>query len=93
MPMVDQVLGTWVNNPHHNAIFDPFWTKASPCMQTIHQKAAQNQITVPLQTNGYTMCLAFHMKGKYNTKCAHTYDHGLQDTAKSQALLAWCKQH
>jgi len=47
VPTVDQALGTWVNNPHHNAIFDPFWTKASPCMQTIHQNAAQDQIAAP----------------------------------------------
>jgi len=93
VPMGDQTLGVQINNPHHNAIFNPFWTKASPCTQTIHQKAVQGQILVPLKTDGHPVCLAFHIKGMCNTKCTHTHNHGPQEAAKSQALLARCKLH
>ncbi len=86
-PTGDQTLGMQINNPHHNAIFDSYWTKASPHTQSIHQKAAQGHIAVALKMDGCPMYLAFHVKGMCNMKCTHTHDHGPQDAAESQDLL------
>jgi len=82
-----------VSNPHHDAIFNLFQTKDSPHTQTIQQKVASNNLTLPAHTNGCPMCLAFHVKGMCNTKCTHAHNHTMQNVTESQALLAWCKQH